>query len=98
MEQQPGGLRGMLRSFAETIGGFAVGEPATIVPRRTLDQLRELERRETLRQAEARGDDAFLDRELAAVQLTREDLKQIPGKTPVARWPDEDFEGRPAGR
>src|SRR6185437_9612125 len=41
-----------------------------LVPRRHVERLRQLERREELRLAKRRGDDKFLDRELAKARQT----------------------------
>ena len=82
-----------LRSMIESVARLFLGEPASIVPRRKMDRLAQLERREQLRLAERRGDDVFLDRELAASQLTEDDLKRTTSSnSPIAEWPDEDFE------
>jgi hypothetical protein len=82
-----------LRSMIESVARLFLGEPASIVPRRKMDRLAQLERREQLQLAERRGDDTFLDRELAENQLTEADLKRMASSnTPLADWPDEDFE------
>ncbi len=73
------------------MGRWALGEPALVVPRRTVDRLCQLEFRERLRQAEQAGDHVTLDREQARVQLTAADLARLAARsTPPADWPDED--------
>jgi len=57
-----------------------------------MDRLNQLERREQLKLAQRRGDEEFLDRELEKSQLSDEEYRRAKrGTTPVASWPDEDF-------
>ena len=47
--------------------------------------------RRRLQAAARRGDDAFLDAELAKHQLTAENLSRLDKRhTPLAEWPDDD--------
>lgn len=86
--------REWFRPLAEMFGRFLLREPAAIIPKRSAERLRQLERREQLRMAEREGNDEFLDAELARVQLTPEQLKAASrGTTPISEWPDEDFSG-----
>jgi hypothetical protein len=88
-----GAARGMFRSMAKAFARIVWNEPVTVVTKRQFDRLCQLERREELRTAERRGDDAFLDRELDRVQLTPDELVKMGGKlTPIDQWPDENFE------
>jgi hypothetical protein len=92
-QRASGAVRGIFRSMANALARIIWNEPITVVTKRQFNRLRQLERREELRMAERRGDDAFLDRELARVQLTPDELAKIGGKiTPIDQWPDENFE------
>jgi hypothetical protein len=87
-------LRDWARGLVESLGRIVLGEPARIVPERTIRRLGELERREELQSAEARGDVTYLRAELSKVQLSEADLHRLAAKgTPIQTWPDEDFNG-----
>jgi hypothetical protein len=82
------------RVIVERVAILFWREPVTVVTTRQFDRLCQLEKREMLMRADRMGDAEFLDRELERVQLTQADLDC--GKknlTPIAQWPDEDFEG-----
>jgi hypothetical protein len=87
-----GPLSQWLRRIVEVVGSLVLGRPAKIVPKQAMDRLYQLERREELKSAERRGDEEFLDRELAKSELTEEEYRRATrGTTPIATWPDEDF-------
>lgn len=84
-------LRDVARGVATLLGRWALGEPAVLLSKRNADLLAGLQFQERLRRAEGDGDHATLDRELARVQLTSDDLARLSGRaTPLADWPDED--------
>jgi hypothetical protein len=88
-----GAMRGIFRSMAEAFAGMIWNEPIAVVTKLQFNRLCQLERREELRMAERHGDDAFLERELARVQFTANELGKLGGKiTPIAQWPEENFE------
>jgi hypothetical protein len=85
-------LSQIFRRVIESLGSLLLGRPATIVTKQAIDRLNQLERREQLKLAERRGDEEFLDRELAKSQLTEEEYRRAArGTTPIASWPDEDL-------
>ena len=54
-----------------------------------LERLQRLKYRERLRAAEAAGDHQFIESELAANQLTEDDLRRLRRHhTPLEDWPD----------
>lgn len=86
-------IQKVFRVIIEKIAILVWHEPITLISRRQLGRLRQLERREMLRLAERVNNQEFLDQELEKVQLSVSDL--TGGKqalTPIAQWPDEDFE------
>jgi hypothetical protein len=67
-----GPLSQFFRHLIESLGSLLLGRPASIVPTQAIDRLNQLERREQLKLAERRGDEQFLDQELAKSHLNDE--------------------------
>jgi hypothetical protein len=87
-----GPLSQFFRHLIESLGSLLLGRPASIVPTQAIDRLNQLERREQLKLAERRGDEQFLDQELAKSHLNDEEYRRATrGTTPIASWPEEDF-------